>query len=54
MGQNFSFDFSDSLIAEVGNVPQSALHLDVEAICKANEAIKPSLGRNFEVFDTNA
>jgi len=31
----------DPLLAEVGKVPQSSLHTDVEAICKAYEAIKP-------------
>lgn len=40
-GQDFGFSFSDSLLAEVGEVPQSSLHLDIEAICKAYEAIKP-------------
>ena len=41
MGQNFGFGFGDDLLAEVGEVPQSKLHLDVEAISKAYEAIKP-------------
>lgn len=41
MGQNFGFGFGDDLLAEVGEVPQPTLHLDVEAICKAYEAIKP-------------
>lgn len=39
--QDFSFGFSDSLLAEVGKVPQDALHFDVEAICQAYESIKP-------------
>ena len=41
MGQDFSFGFSDSLIAEVGGVKQSKLHSDVEAILQACERIKP-------------
>lgn len=40
-GQAFEFGFSDSLLAEVGGVTQRDLHLDVEAICKSYEAIKP-------------
>jgi hypothetical protein len=41
MGQGFEFGFSDSLLTEVGWVTQRDLHFDVEAICKAYEAIKP-------------
>jgi hypothetical protein len=40
-GQPFSFGFADSLLAEVGRVPQGLLHTDVEAICVAYEAVKP-------------
>lgn len=40
-GQAFEFGFSDSLLAEVAGVTQRDLHLDVEAICKAYEAIRP-------------
>ena len=45
MGQNFSFGFSDSLIAEVGGVQQKQLHFDVEAILRAYENIKPLANR---------
>ena len=41
MGQDFGFAFTDDLLAEVGQVPQSKLHLDVEAISKAYEAVGP-------------
>lgn len=40
-GIGISFGFMDSLLAEVAGVPQAALHLDVDAICKAYEAIVP-------------
>jgi hypothetical protein len=40
-GQPYSFSFSDSLLAEAGQVPQSALHFDVEAIAKAYAAVGP-------------
>ena len=40
-GQTYSFSFSDSLLAEVAKVPQSALHYDTDAICRAYEAIVP-------------
>ncbi len=36
-----SFGFMDSLLAEVAGVPQAALHLDVDAICRAYDAIVP-------------
>lgn len=39
--QNFSFGFSDSLLAEVGGVSQEKLHFDVDAICLAHERIRP-------------
>ncbi len=39
--QSFSFGLADSVIAEVGGVPQKALHFDVEAILRSYEAIKP-------------
>lgn len=41
MGQKFGFGFTDELLSEVGEVPQASLHTDVEAICKAYEAIRP-------------
>jgi len=41
MGQHYSLSFSDSLLAEVAGVPQAALHTDVDAICRAYEAIVP-------------
>lgn len=37
-GQPYQFGFTDSLIAEVGGVPQSALHQDADAICRAYDA----------------
>jgi hypothetical protein len=40
-GQAFDFSLSDSLLAEVGRVPQRSLHFDVETILKAYEAIRP-------------
>jgi hypothetical protein len=40
-GQAFEFGFSDSVLAEAGQVTQRDLHFDVEAICKAYAAIKP-------------
>ncbi|MDY7009588.1 MAG: uroporphyrinogen decarboxylase family protein [Planctomycetota bacterium] len=40
-GQPYGFSFSDSLLAEVGNVLQSALHHDADAICRAYEAVVP-------------
>ncbi len=45
MGQDFSFDFEDSLIAKIGGVKQSKLHFDVEMILQAYEKIKPLAGR---------
>jgi uroporphyrinogen-III decarboxylase len=47
-GQPFEFVFSDSLLAEAGHVSQKDLHFDVEAICKAYEAIKP-IAKRLEV-----
>jgi hypothetical protein len=44
-GQKFGFGLTDSLIAEVGGVPQSALHLDPQAICRAYEAVRPVADR---------
>jgi len=40
-GQPYSFGFADSVLAEAAGVPQSALHTDVDAICRAYEAIAP-------------
>ena len=40
-GQPFRFGLDISLIAEVADVPQAALHTDVDAICYAYEAIRP-------------
>ena len=40
-GHPYGFSFSDTLLAEIGGVPQSALHHDVDAICRAYEAIVP-------------
>ncbi len=40
-GQPYGFSLSDTLMAEVGGVPQSALHYDTDAICRAYEAIVP-------------
>lgn len=37
----FTFGFSDSLLAEVAGIPQRALHFDLEAISQAYESIKP-------------
>ena len=39
--QAFEFGFSDSLLAEAGQIPQRNLHFDVEAISTAYEAIRP-------------
>ncbi|HUW82583.1 MAG TPA: uroporphyrinogen decarboxylase family protein [Phycisphaerae bacterium] len=39
--QPYQFGFFDSLIAEAGGVPQAALHLDVDAICHAYQAVEP-------------
>lgn len=39
--QPFSFSFADSLLAQAGGVPLDALHRDVDAICRAHEAVKP-------------
>lgn len=39
--QPFSFGFADSALAEAGRVPLRALHFDVDAICRACEAIGP-------------
>ncbi len=43
--QPFEFIFSDALIAEAGGVKQRDLHRDVEAICKAYDAIRPIAAR---------
>ncbi len=40
-GQPYGFSLSDTLLAEVGEVPQSALHYDADAICRAYDAIVP-------------
>ncbi len=40
-GQPYQFGLVDSLMAEAGGVPQAALHLDVDAICHAYEAVEP-------------
>ena len=40
-GQPFQFKFMDSALAEAGQVPLDALHRDVDAICRAYDAIKP-------------
>jgi len=45
MGQEFSFGFTDALIAKIGGVKQSKLHFDVEVILQAYEKIKPIAGR---------
>jgi hypothetical protein len=44
-GQRYSFGLMDSLLAEVAEVPQAALHLDVEAIAKAYEVVQPIAAR---------
>ncbi len=44
-GQPYSFGFMDSLLAEVAGVPQAALHLDVDAIIRAYEAVRPIAAR---------
>lgn len=44
-GQPFGFSFADSLVAEVGGIPQSALHTDVDAICHAFDAVRPLAAR---------
>lgn len=44
-GVRYNFGFMDSLLAEVAGVPQAALHLDVEAILRAYEAIRPIAAR---------
>ncbi len=41
MGQDYSFGFSDRVLAEAAGVPLDALHFDVDAIVAAHEAIKP-------------
>jgi len=43
--QPFSFSLADSLLAEVAGIPQRLLHFDVDAICRAYEAIKPVASR---------
>ncbi len=40
-GQPYGFSLADSLLAEVAQIPQSRLHTDVDAICRAYEAIVP-------------
>ncbi len=40
-GQPYGFSLSDALMAEVGGVPQSALHFDADAICRAYDAVAP-------------
>ncbi len=40
-GPRISFGFMDSLLAEVAGIPQAALHLDVDAILRAYEAVQP-------------
>ena len=47
-GQAYSFGFLDTLIAEAGGVPTAALHLDVEAICHAYQAVE-SVARRLRV-----
>jgi len=44
-GQPFGFSFADSLVAEAGGIPQSALHTDVDAICHAFDAVRPVAAR---------
>ncbi len=44
-GQPFAFSFSDGFVAEVGEVPQAALHTDVNAICHAFDAVGPIAAR---------
>ena len=39
--QEFSFTFTDYLLAEVGGVPLDALHWDVDAICRAYDRLLP-------------
>jgi len=38
MGQRFGFGIADSVLAEAAGLPQAALHLDVEAMCRAADA----------------
>ena len=40
-GQPFSFGLTDSLMAEAAGVPQASLHSDVDAICRAYDAVRP-------------
>jgi len=39
--QPFEFGFGDTALAEAGGVPLDALHRDVDAICRAADAILP-------------
>lgn len=41
MGQSFTFNFSESLIAENAGIPLKEMHFDVDSIIRAYEAIKP-------------
>lgn len=41
MGQKFNFTFSDTLIAQVGEVTLSQLHFDAKAVLKAYPRLKP-------------
>jgi len=43
--QPYFFGMLDSLLAEAGGVPLDALHRDVDAICRAYEAIQPLADR---------
>ena len=43
--QAWSFSFTDSLLAEIADVPQALLHYDVDAICRAYDAIVPVADR---------
>ena len=47
-GQPFSFGIADSALAEAGGTTLDALHFDVDAICRAYEAIEP-VARRFGI-----
>lgn len=39
MGQEFTFGFSDALIAQIGEVTLSQLHFDAKAVLKAYDRL---------------
>ena len=41
MGQRYSFSIAVTAVAEAGGVPLNALHTNIDAICRAHDAIVP-------------